>query len=392
MTFVRTIIGLVLLAGMLAGRLVAGPSTNAPVFVPENPPAMQPLPFRHTPAYQAARHFLRGANLGNYLEVAPDSGGSVKVEASDFRQIKHEGFDHVRIPIGWQHYAGPAPDYKLSPEIFNRVDFAVGNALASGLAAMINIHHFDELDADPAGHTAEFLALWSQIARHYMRYPGQLAFELDNEPHQNATTAVMNPIYALAIHVIRQTNPQRLIVVEPGDWGNIDQLKNLVLPPDVNIMVSVHCYDPFYFTHQGASWTDGQTPVTGIQFPGPPDHALVPDPNLKLSPQIIKWIHRYNTLPTAENPSSPLAFAGKLRYVKEWSDYYRRPVHIGEFGAYTKADPESRARFYAAFREEAEKDHLGWAIWDWSAGFKYWDKEAGHPVPGMAEALFGKSH
>ncbi len=65
----------------------------------------------------------------------------------------------------------------------------------------------------------------------------------------------MNPIYARAIAEIRQTNPKRTIFVEPGGWGSIGELKNLVLPPDDNVIVSVHCYDPFYFTHQGATWT-----------------------------------------------------------------------------------------------------------------------------------------
>jgi hypothetical protein len=33
---------------------------------------------------------------------------------------------------------------------------------------------------------------------------------------------------------------------------------------------------------------------------------------------------------------------------------------------------------------------LGWATWDWSANFRYCDKKAGKPMPGMHEALFGK--
>ena len=32
---------------------------------------------------------------------------------------------------------------------------------------------------------------------------------------------------------------------------------------------------------------------------------------------------------------------------------------------------------------------MGWAIWDWKAGFRYWDEKAGRPEPGMHEALFG---
>ncbi len=137
------------------------------------------------------------------------------------------------------------------------------------LAVMINIHHFNALDQDPSGATEEFLAIWRQVAAHYQYFPKPLAFELDNEPHDQATTALMNPIYAQAIAEIRKTNPRRTIFVEPGGWGSIGELKNLVLPADDNVIVSAHCYDPFYFTHQGATWTGGQTPVTGIVFPRP---------------------------------------------------------------------------------------------------------------------------
>ena len=353
---------------------------------------MSPIASHDTPAYRAAELFQRGVNLGDYLEAPPRYfGRGVTVSAGEFAEMKHEGFDHVRVPIGWQHYAGPAPDYTLSPVIFDRVDFVVTNALANDLAVMINIHHFDELDNDPTGTTDEFLKIWQQIAAHYRDFPRQLAFELDNEPHEKATTALMNPIYARAIRLIRGSNPHRTLFVEPGGWGSIAELKNLVLPPDDNVIVSVHCYEPFHFTHQGASWVGADAQQTGIIFPGPPAQPLVPDPKLDLKPWVLSWIHKYNTLPTAQNPSSALAFAGKLKYVRAWSDYYGRPVHLGEFGAYIKADQQSRAHFYEAFRQAAEAQHIGWCIWDWSANFRYWDKSTGQPLPGMHEALFGSA-
>ena len=224
----------------------------------------------------------------------------MKIPADDFAQMKREGFDHVRVPIGWHRYAGAAPDFTLSPEIFARVDFAVTNTLANKMAVMINIHHFDALDHDPAGATAEFLAIWRQIAAHYQKFPNQVAFELDNEPHENATTALMNPIYARAIAEIRQSNPQRTIFVEPGGWGGIGELKKLVLPPDDNIIVSVHCYEPFHFTHQGASWAGEDVRQTGIIFPGPPAQPLVPDASLHPKPWVLDWIKKYNTLPAEQ--------------------------------------------------------------------------------------------
>ena len=84
------------------------------------------------------------------------------------------------------------------------------------------------------------------------------------------------------------------------------------------------------------------------------------------------------------------AFADKLKFARAWSDYYGRPVHIGEFGCYVNADPESRARFLAAFRQALDEQKLGWAMWDWSANFRYWDKQKNQPMPGVRAALFGK--
>ncbi|HXS68209.1 MAG TPA: cellulase family glycosylhydrolase [Candidatus Polarisedimenticolia bacterium] len=288
-------------------------------------------------------------------------------------------------------YTGPGPDFTISPVIFARADYAVTNALAAHLAVILNIHHFDDFTSDPDGQTDKFLAIWRHIAAHYASFTNRLAFELLNEPKDAATTVKINPIFARAIAEIRKTNPNRTIFVGPGKWNQVSELKNLVLPADDNLIVTVHCYDPFYFTHQGATWAgpDVKT-IRGVQFPGPPAQPLALDLALKINPWVKEWIHRYNTLPTAENPSSPVAFTGQLKLAREWSDYYGRPIHVGEFGAFTTADPQSRARFYEAFRRECDKEKIGWAIWDWSAGFRYWNKKENQPMPGMREALFGK--
>jgi endoglucanase len=332
---------------------------------------------------------MRGANLGNYLEVPRGQSWGVTCSADEFAIMKKEGFDHVRVPIGWHHYTGPGPDFTLSEEIIGKADFVVTNALSSGLAVIINIHHFDEFTSDPAKVTGKFIAIWQQIAAHYTRFPNTLAFELLNEPKDAATTTVMNPIYARTIAEIRKTNPQRTIFVGPGRWNQVSELKNLVLPPDDNLIVTVHCYDPFYFTHQGASWAGADVrPLKDIQFPGPPAKPFVPDASVNLRKPVLDWIERYNTLPTEKNPSSCVAFEDKLKLARAWSDYYGRPVHLGEFGAFTRADAESRARFYAEFRRVCAEQNLGWAIWDWSAGFRYWDKKNNQPTPGMREALF----
>jgi endoglucanase len=98
-------------------------------------------------------------------------------------------------------------------------------------------------------------------------------------------------------------------------------------------------------------------------------------------------------LPSASNPSSPNAFRPKIHQAKAWSEEFGRPVHFGEFGAFTKADQASRARYYGAFRQALDAAGIGWAIWDWKSGFNYWDTKTQQPLPGMREALFpAKTH
>ena len=376
-----------------APGLVLALGLAAADFVPSNPPGMVPLRNTNSPAHQALKHFRRGANLGNYLEAPKIQDWGARYREADFDHIKAEGFDHVRIPIRWNDYAGPAPEFALANDIYAKADFLVTNALARGLSVIVNIHHFDEFTTDPAGQTPKFLALWKQIAAHYANAPAALAFELLNEPKDNAKTPVLNPIYARTIQLIRKTNPQRTVFIGPGKWNNVDELKNLVLPADDdNIIVTVHCYEPFLFTHQGATWAGKQTRTKGIVFPGPPPNPIAPDAEaLKSAPWLSNWFKNYNSRPAAENPVSGKIIEDKLRLAHDWGAYYGRPMHVGEFGCYIAADARSRERFHREFRRILDKYDLGWALWDWKAGFRYWDEKANAPAPGMREALFGNN-
>src|SRR5436309_7744946 len=269
------------LFALVAGTCFVHTQTN---LVRAASPEMRRVASRSTPAHQAARRFLRGTNLGNYLEAPPGQDWGAHYSEQDFVRIKAEGFDHVRLPVAWHHYSGPSPDFKLSDEIYAKTDFLITNALKQGLNVIVNIQHFDEFTANPPAFTNKFYAIWRQIAAHNSPQPDGIAFELLNEPKDAATTSVLNPIYASAIRIIRKTNPRRTIFVGPGKWNQASELPNLRLPDDdENIIVTVHCYDPFYFTHQGATWTSSEVKsLQGIVFPGPPSRPFVPGPTAKL--------------------------------------------------------------------------------------------------------------
>jgi endoglucanase len=348
---------------------------------------LTPVASAADPAHEAAKLFRHGVNLGNYFEVPPGGGWQSPFELGDLKEMREQGFDHVRIPVGWHHYTGPGPQFAIDPEFYQRVDEVVETALAERLAVMVNIHHFKEMNEDPAGEADRFVAIWRQLAKHYRDKPSPLVFELLNEPHGKATAEVMNGLYARAIGASREVDEERVIVVGPADWNSAKGLAKLQLPEeDRRLIVTFHCYDPFVFTHQDAGWS-GMKGLKGVRFPGPPAEPLAVPEKFKGKWQ-EGWIKRYNTLPAEKNPCSVREFEKFLDQAVEWGKANKRPLHLGEFGAYKVADQESRNRFYRAMREAAEKRGIGWAIWAWHAGFDYWDGKKKEPVPGMRKALF----
>lgn len=374
--------------------VVGGQPVTLRFFARAQPPAgftdMTPITSTNSPAHLAARKFMRGVNLGNYLEAPPGQNWGASYSTNDFKWIREEGFDHVRIPIGWHYYTGGAPDYTVSNSIFAKADFLVTNALNRGLAVVVNIHHFDDFTSNPPAWTNKFYAIWRQVAAHYANQPAALAFELINEPMGAATTAVLNPVYVEAIRQIRQVSPARTIFVGPGQWNSITELGGLRLPDaDDNLIVTVHSYDPFLFTHQGAGWTMPDTATTNIVFPGPPLTPVTPAPGI--GAWASNWLADYNSLPAESNPSSPAVFRARLLIASQWSQHYGRPVHAGEFGCYDPYAPsDSRVRFYREMRQCLDELGLGWAMWDWKAGFHYWVESgnSGQPEPpGMREAM-----
>ena len=98
---------------------------------------------------------------------------------------------------------------------------------------------------------------------------------------------------------------------------------------------------------------------------------------------MLDWIERYNTEPARDQSRAARVLPGPIEQAREWSEYYGRPIHVGEFGCLSTADPASRGNYYRPFARPPRRAGIGWAIWDWKAGFRYWDEKAKRPDPGM---------
>jgi aryl-phospho-beta-D-glucosidase BglC (GH1 family) len=301
--------------------------------------------------------FGRGVNFGNALESPKEGDWGVVLKEEYFQKIKEAGFDSVRIPIRWSSHTEPSSPYRIDGKFFDRVDWAIDQALKRQLVPIVNSHHHDGLFEEPDKQEERFLAIWQQIAERYKGYPPALVFELLNEPHANLTAEKWNRLLRKALAIVRRTNPTRKVVVGPAGWNSIDELATLELPEDDrNLVVTVHYYSPFHFTHQGASWA---------------------------GPDSQKWLGTKWTGDKAEQQ----AIMRDLDKATTWAVEHRHPLYLGEFGAYHKADLESRARWTRFVADEALKRKMGFGYWEFCNGFGVYDPQRNAWIEPLKDAL-----
>lgn len=331
----------------------------------------------NTPAHLACAKLKRGVNLGNGWEVPPGQQWGVRFTPEDIDHIADEGFDHIRIPIGWHHHLTRTDGgWRISQKLLDELEPVVRRAVERKLSVLLDWHHFDELTKDPDGQLDRFTGGWQAIAEHFKSWPPNVFFELLNEPCDRLSTEALAPVYQKSVAAIRMVDASRIIVASPGQWGQVSELERLRLPDDDRIIVTIHCYEPFQFTHQGANWV-GLQELKGIRFPGPPATPFRIPQSLTGNAGVVAFVEGYNTLPATSNPSSIHPVRQTFREARVWSEYFGRPIHLGEFGAHQAADDQSRANYLREVRLSAEKLHIPWTMWEWKAGFGYWDPQAG---------------
>jgi endoglucanase len=294
-------------------------------------------------------------NMGNHLEADSESSwGGKRAEAADFSRIAAAGFDTVRLPVRWANKTGDGPDYAVDPAWLDRVAEVVDQALAADLNVILNSHNFTELHADPEANAAKLAGIWRQVAARFADRPAErLWFEIENEPHDKLIHENLMATLGPALGAIRATNPDRPVVIGGEDWSGIDSLATLELPHDPQVYPTFHYYEPFGFTHQGASWA-GNPPIGRV----------------------------YGSEDDAERLTRDVA------KVEAYVERTGRIPFMGETGAYDAHVPlGQRIAYHRAVREAFAPTGIGICTWAYTNTFPFFDHEAGRWLPGLRAAM-----
>jgi endoglucanase len=295
----------------------------------------------------------RGVNVLGYDPIWTDPSRA-RFKQSYFKAIHDAGFDFLRVNL--QAFRHMKQSGELEDAWLKRLDWVVDNATAAGLSVILDEHDFEPCSNDAATCRIALGNFWKQVAPRYRNAPPSVMFELLNEPHAQLDADHWNALLADMLAIVRRTNPTRTVVIGPTQWNSLDQLPTLKLPEnDRNILVTFHYYEPFRFTHQGASWTN-MTGVHGITWGSEADRARL---------------------------------ASDFAKVAAWSKRSGRPILLGEFGAYDKSGTpiELRAAYVNAVAREAEKNGFPWSYWQFDSDFVVFDVTKDQWIKPVLDAL-----
>jgi endoglucanase len=355
-----------------------------------------------------------------FLDVYPDWRRLVAPDA--VADLKTKGFDFVRLPFD------PSPMLRLGPgaaqdALIDQIQQTATEVQETGLKVIVDLHSIPRPDevwgTDSIVQNAQlfeaYLILVGKVAQRLDGFdPDRTALELLNEPTHDCeaiggTGTMAWPDQLVRLHGAARTGaPELPLVLSGACWGGIDGLG--ALDPakigDDNVIWSFHSYDPFLFTHQGASWTTWVNRYFD-DVPYPPETlddaeatALVadatdrmntnPDETLDvalIAPQIAEYRSRTGAEWVGIEPQA----------AADWADRHGIPRHrliLGEFGSMrdkldgSRHDPASRVAFLRDKREAVEALGIGWAVWVWNGSFGITEDDATRAVaPETCSAL-----
>jgi len=318
--------------------------------------------------------FSRGVNFSGWFEAFSAQGISfTRYTEEDFANVKSLGADVVRLPIRMHSMTAGAPSYTIDPLLFKFLDSAVDWAEKHGLYIIIDNHSFDPVQRTADDINKILVPVWEQVARRYKDRSDYVIYEILNEPHGIADSR-WGEIQGLVIDAIRKIDQKHAIMVGGTNFNTLEKMFALPEYADKNLIYTFHFYDPFLFTHQGASWSEPPVLTTLAGVPFPADRKRMP----KISNELKgTWIesslnHSYH------NDGTPQKLYYALNRAVVFSKARDVPVFCGEFGVYMIQSPEAdRAVWYEVVAGALDRRNISRASWDYFGGFGIFKYEWG---------------
>jgi licheninase len=339
---------------------------------------------------QAMAQLNRGYNITNWLEQTRFTG-TFTYDETFVSQLAAAGFKALRLPVDLDLYAtttgtGDTLDVTVSDDLFTVLDAFAAWTAKVGISLTIDYHQYDtSLDKAKPDTLTEVVLLWGKVAAHFAANPRtDLYYELLNEPELSfggtpPTQAEWTALAERMIAAIRATDKVHTLIFGDTQWYGIATLAARKPLSDANVVYSIHDYEPFIFTHEGADWAS-MASTHDLPYPYTPERWSAYFGDLGFTTAMPSWI-----LDAARNyyrTGNRVAIRNQIVTAKQWAVDNNVPVICNEFGAYDRTSRlEDRARYLTDVVSIFEELQIPWQQW-----FMIMDK-SGVVVPEYSTAM-----
>ena len=315
-----------------------------------------------------------GVNLGGWLsqyKAYDHAHFRSFIQAHDIRQIADWGMDHIRLPFDYQVLEDDAKPGEYIESGFDYLESCLEWCEANNLSVALDMHHApgysftNTLEGGESGNVlfteeaaqARFFALWDAIAKRFHgRYP-KLAFELLNEVVL-PESGPWNRLAKRAVAHMRQSEPDRELIIGSNHYASVFTLKELELIDDPNIVYTFHFYDPHPFTHQRASWTPFTRIMEGeVDYPG--ESKALADYAQK-HPEFAYYVE-----PLLGKVMNAELLRSYMQDALNFQQHTTSPLYCGEYGVIEHAPAISRQNWLRDLVALLNEHRIGRAIWSY---------------------------
>jgi len=308
--------------------------------------------------------FGRGVNLSNWLQTSKASQIQFnKYTKQDLENIKTLGCDVIRLPFRLNDMTTGESGFEIDPLFLYFLDQIVDWAEELDLHLILDNHTFD-VETSTSPQIVEILVpVWRNLAEHYADGYDKLYYEILNEPH-GISDELWGTIQGEVINAIREVDTSHFIVVGPAGWNSYNNLQHMPEYEDEKLIYTFHFYEPFIFTHQGASWTDPSLePLSGVPFPYNPV-------TMPTCPDELLGTYIESTIANYQSEGTFVKLAQQVLVAAQFANVRNVPIFCGEFGVYIPQSPaDDRVYWYNKVRNLFESYNIAWTTWDYQGGF-----------------------
>jgi endoglucanase len=314
--------------------------------------------------------FNKGVNLTGWFQTS--SPGQIQFKRftkQDLVNIKSLGSDVIRLPIDLHSMTSGSPDYIPDPLFLSMLDSVA--TWAEDLHIYLLIDNHSELSSlTTAEMQNELTKEWTLMARHYASRSDYIIYEVLNEPHDISAT-VWGSVQGEVIKAIRTEDTKHRIIVGGTGYNTYTELANIPVYNDDKLIYTFHFYDPFMFTHQGATWvTPSMAPLAGVPFPYNATD-MPACPASLIGTWIESGLNNYSSQGTVEYVKSLIDIAVAFKNNRNM------PVYCGELGVYKpNSNNADRVYWYGTVRKYLEENGISWTMWDYKGGFGLFNKNS----------------